>query len=174
MRRDVLFAAAARLIHDITVTGVDSMVKEIMEGVRNNRSTKEKKDGLISFEVFQKYSVAVASYGDAERDIAKILGLDVLFLPETWGRMADMEDPRLVMDLNRTIHYAKQELPKLLALIRQEHVDEVKSGAPLPKELQGKSALTFILPEDDQGYSTPGRLISALRESLKNLPYSSS
>lgn len=161
MRRDVIVRVVQRLIDDLKSTGVDSMFEDATDKVRNGTDKDER--GFISFAVFQKYSVAIAGYGEAEHAIASILGLDPLFLPETWQRLSTKPDTASIFEMRRCIHFAKTDLPKIIRLFQQENVAAAKEdGGSLPPELRGKAAITFILPEEDHEYSSPARLISAL------------
>ena len=161
MRRDVIVGGVQKLIDDLKSTGVDSMFEEATDRVRKGNDKDER--SFISFAVFQKYSIATAGYGEVEHAIASILGLDPLFLPETWQRLSANPDPSSMFELRRSIHFAKTDLPKIISLFKQENVAAAKQdGGSLPPELRGKAAITFILPEEEHEYSSPARLISAL------------
>lgn len=161
MRRDVLIRGIQRLLDDIKSTGIDAMFEEAAERISKGREKEER--SYISFSVFQKYSVAVAGYTEVERQIASIIGLDPLFLPETWQRLFVSPEPGSLFELRRNIYFAKTDLPKIIGLFKQENVAAAKEdGGTLPPELRGKAVITFILPEEDHEYSSPARLISAL------------
>lgn len=161
MRRDTVISAADRIVADMIESGVDAMFEKATEKFRESGGRPDERSS-ISFEVFQKYSVATSSYGEAEIDVCKILGLEQLLAAATWEKLATAPDPGFLFEWLRKIDFAKTHLPKLVKLFRQEHVLEAKTGGPLPKELEGRTAITFILPEDAHEYSTPGRLIAAL------------
>lgn len=166
MRRETVISAVERILNDLQSTGVDAMFEEALERHRQPNSKDE--HSFVSFSVFQKYSVATASYGEAEHQILKILDLEMLPLPETWQRMSTDPDRGVLFHMSRAIHFAKNDLPKIVHLFRQEHVHEAKTGGKLPVELEGRTAITFILPEDRTEYSTPSRLIAAL-ESITSI-----
>lgn len=166
MRRETVISAVERIIRDIQAAGVDAMFEEALESHRQPNSKEGQ--NFVSFAVFQKFSVATASYGEAELQILKILGLEMLLQPETWQRMSTDPDRGTLFHMSRAIHYAKNDLPKIAQLFRQEYVSEAKSGGKLPVELEGRTAITFILPEDRKEYSTPSRLIAAL-ESITSI-----
>jgi hypothetical protein len=161
MRRDTVISAADRIVADLLESGVDAMFDKATEKFRESGGRPDERSH-ISFEVFQKYSVATANYGEAEIEVCKILGLEQLLAAGTWEKLATTPDPGFLFEWLRKIDFAKTQLPKLVKLFRQEHVLEAKTGGQLPKELEGRTAITFILPEDAHEYSTPGRLIAAL------------
>lgn len=161
MRRETIASAIDRILRDLQETGVDEMFEQAIEKRRQGGS-KDQDQTFVSFSVFKKFSVAVATYGEAEIEILKILELEKLLSPETWQQMSLEVDPGNVYAFHRAIHFAKKDLPKLLQLFRQENVTEAKAGGKLPIELEGRTAITFILPEDKNEYSTPSRLIAAL------------
>lgn len=167
MRRETLLNATRRLNDDIESTGVDKMIEDVTDRIHQNGPKGD--DGLgISFEVFQKYSVAISKYGPAEIEVAKILEIQNLFAPETWQKLASNPEPGFLFGLRSRINFAKSHLPKIAKLLEQDYVSEAKAGGPLPRELEGRIAITFILPEDKHEYSTPGRLIAAL-EAITNI-----
>ncbi len=160
MRREVIVRVVQKLLDDIKTTGIDVMFNEAIE---RNRPSNKAEETIISFDVFQKYSVATASYGEVERAIAKIVGLDPLFSAETWKRLVLSPDPPMLYDMRHRINFAKTDLPRIISLFKQESVAIVQDdGETLPRELRGKTAITFILPEEEHEYSSPARLISAL------------
>ena len=168
MRRDVIVRVIKRLIDDLTTTGVEAMFDEATNAIRKAGGPKDERN-FVSFAVFQKYSVATATYGEAERALAKILGLEPLFSPETWQRLASSPDPSVIFEMARQIHFAKADLPKVINLFKQENVGAAREdGDKLPRQLQGKTTITFILPEEEHEYSSPARLIAAL-EAITNL-----
>lgn len=179
MRRNEIVSAAERLLADLQATGVDEMFEAAADRLRQTQKSSEQE--VLSFAVFQKLAVASSKYGDAEWSIAKILKLDALFSADTWQRLASAPELGPMFEIRRNIHFAKNDLPKILELLQQTHVREAKLGGHLPKELQGRTAITFVLPEDEREYSTPRRLVSALEAitdlysvfcSLENAPES--
>jgi hypothetical protein len=162
MRRDTVISAADRVVTDLTDSGVDTMFDKAIEKFRDGGITRADERSSISFEVFRKYSITTANYGEAEIEVCKILELDLLLAAATWEKLANAPDPGFLFEWTRKIEFAKTHLPKVVKLFRQEHVIEAKTGGPLPKELEGRTAITFILPEDAHEYSTPGRLVAAL------------
>ena len=161
MRRDVVISAVERIVADLTECGVDAMFDNATEKYRKPGGSADDRSPL-SLEVFQRYSVATASYGEVEIEVCRILGLESLLRSGTWEMLATTPDPGFLFDWVRKVDFAKTNLPKLTKLFRQEYVIEAKTGGQLPKELEGRTAITFILPEDAHEYSTPGRLIAAL------------
>lgn len=165
MRREVITRATQRIIDDLVSSGVETMFEEASNRAR--QASKEDRD-FVSFEVFQKYSIATSSYGEAEHAIAAIMGISPLFSAETWQRLSVNSDPAVIFELRRNVFFARNDLPKIVKLLEQEHVAAAKTGENLPVELRGKTGITFILPEEEHEYSSPARLIAAL-EAITNL-----
>lgn len=162
MRRETLIAASKRINDDLQTSGIEQMLETAVE--KFHQATAQKRDDSlgISLDVFQKYSVATSTYGPAEIEMAKILDIYPLFSPDAWQKMATAQDPGLIYSFRHRVNFTKQYLPRIIKLLEQDYVTEAKSGGQLPRELEGRTAITFILPEDKHEYSTPGRLVAAL------------
>jgi len=161
VRREVIVRAVKRVLDDLTSNGVDEMVEQAIE--KMHKRPEKTEVPLISLGVFQKYSVATAGYGESERAIARILGFEPLFRAETWEDLSRTPDPGPWFQIANHLRFAKTNLPKILDLFVQETAASLRERTDkLPRELRGKAAITFILPEEEHEYSSPARLIAAL------------
>jgi len=166
MRRDVLITALKRVARDLKASNLTQMFNQASDHVRKG----EKQDGsFVSFEVFQRFSVAATNYGEAERQVLKILRLEDLLSPIYWQQLLAKADATVIFAMRRAISFALDDIPKFIALLQQEHVEEAKAESQdLPDILRGKSLLTVLVAEDADEFSTPARLVRAL-EAVANL-----
>ena len=167
MRREVIIRAAEQLAQDIVESGVEKMFDELLERIRGGGAKSEDRF-FISLSVFQKYTILTSKYGEAERTLAEIIGLSPLLNSETWQQLAKAPEPNNIFELRGAMRFALKFLPRIVQLLHQDLVQEAKAGGQLPAELQGRSALTLVLPEDSHEYSSPARLIAAL-EAMTNI-----
>ena len=129
MRREVLINAVRRVLADLEGSGVVPMLEAGMDVTRRPaESTKELRAGWVSFEVFQKYSLLSSTYGDAERQVVRILGLSELSTAALWSKMNDFSPPQ-IHKIRWSIIFAVEYLPKLLQLIEQDHVEAARMNS---------------------------------------------
>lgn len=164
MRRETLFAATKRVREDLKSSGVVEMLDQGFETMRKARPdlAKDASRGWLSLDVFQKYSVLTSNYGEVEDSILEILGLLELKSPALWAELPEKSPPSLSR-LRATIAFAIEALPRLLKLIEQDHVREIKTGTQNADPLYlNKKVLSVILVEDHEQLSSPVRLIQTL------------
>lgn len=160
MRRETLNNALKTIIADFEETGVLSMFRESME--RSRESSKE--DTVFSLKVFQKYMVATSTYGDTERNIMEILDISELLDTTFWERIQAAPDPSLLYPALRQLDFVQDNVPKLLSLISQDYATKIKDKSDdLPAELRGKEMLTALLAEDLGNFSSPERVVIAIK-----------
>lgn len=162
MRRDIIIESCLKILRDLEGSGLPEMIDVAFERAR---STKEERGDLyISFDVFQKISVAFNKYSDDELHIVELLEINVLGDPVYWQSLSGRPSARQLMELRTTVNDAIRFLPRFLDIIRQDDVEAVKQKAPtLPDILKNKEAMKFILPEAQGEFSSPNRLIFLLQ-----------
>jgi hypothetical protein len=143
MRREELTNAVKRIVRDLQECGVEHSLAALMEEFG---SPKHKDRGhVFPLSVFRKYVVAVSNYSDIEGAICKIFGLEGLLNNDFWEALQKTEDPGLLFRISNNVRFVCDHLPKVLDLLRQEHLVEIKEQrSELPEELKGKSLLNHL------------------------------
>jgi len=168
MRREVLVNATSKIIDDLKRCGVDKTVQEVMETFHRPSSEEERKI-RIPLDVFRNYSIATSTYSDAELEVCKILDIEDLLEVSFWESLAHPEDPQRIYKIHSSIVFSIVQLPKLLALIEQEHIGDIRNQVKeLPEELKGKTLLSVLVIEDKNQFSSPERLVHVL-DAISNL-----
>jgi hypothetical protein len=159
MRRAELYQAVSRILKDLIEAGVDTFLNE----QRHNLLAEHKNNSSKSiFDTFQKYSVATHNYSDLENDICNMLGINELQSPKFWQASIEETESSILL-ISSNVNFAIQKLPMLLSLLKQGHIQEVKSQeSDIPEALKGMSILTVLIVEEGEQFSTPKRLTSAL------------
>lgn len=138
------------------------MLEKGVDAVRRREGAKEQQASWVSFEVFQKYSLLANKYGVAEERVLEILDLSEISSPSFWAKLSEFDPPDL-FGLRSRLKFAIEHLPRILKLIEQEHVEELRNpDASTPKALAGKSLITVVLVESGTEFSSPTRLVYAL------------
>lgn len=115
-----------------------------------------------SFEVFHQYTLRTSAYGSAELQVMKILGIADLLSPGYWATMPQLGQAG-IHGLLMSLGFATSQLPKVLELIEQDHVNEIRhGGSNVTPAYAGKAILTVILVEDEGQLSAPSRLVHVL------------
>ncbi len=168
MRREVLVRAVSKIIDDLKRCGVNNAIQVVMEVF--HRTSAEKAEKVhVPLDIFRNYSIATSSYSDAEIEVCKILGIGDLLEVSFWEHLARPEDPRRIYEMHNSINFTIDQLPKLLALIEQEHIGDIKNQIKeLPEELKGKTLLSVLVIEDKNQFSSPERLVHVL-DAVSNL-----
>lgn len=163
MRRETLFNAVKKIVEDLKNSGILEMFERGMEELHGRPPNKEARTGWVSFEVFQKYSLATSSYSDVEFKVLQIINLEELSTPLFWSKLSD-GDPHIIFSKQNNIRFALNHLPQILHLMEQDYVESFKNpSTKVPQQLAGKSLLTVLLVEDQGQFSSPLRLVYILK-----------
>src|SRR5687767_3974417 len=145
--RDTLFNAVDRVVRDLRDTGVKAMFDDGARTLSRMRTSEDKDTSWVSYVVFHAFTLATGDYSDIERKIYEIFEIDHLLSPAYWQELDDLEGS-VIWNISTKIDFVCDNLPRVLSLLRQDFVQDVKSGIdPLPEFLEGKSILTVILAE---------------------------
>ena len=160
MRRDVLHSSISKIIKDIKECEIFEFFEMFMNQVVH-RETKN--TGVFPLKAFQKYMIATNNYNENEIEICKIVGIEQILEVQFWQSLSELEDSGEVHSMFRNIQFTINQLPKILSLIKQDYVLDIKEQkGSLPEELKGKSLLTVLIVENEGQFSSPLRLTSAL------------
>jgi hypothetical protein len=108
-----------------------------------------------------EYSLGVSRFSEVEREISKIMELDVFVDVNNWQEM--ITERHSVFELASKVRTTFSFLPKFLRLIEQDNVEIMKHDlSKAPPEFQGKALLTVIILEEKGVYSSPKRIIETL------------
>lgn len=160
MRREKIQEAIAKVQTDIRSSGIISMLDKAIEQSRSG--TKEKND-WFSLSPFKRLTISQSIYSDAENRILEIFDLEILSELEFWESLSEGQDLGLIYTTSGRIRFLMEHSPKILKLLEQEHVSDVKTkSSDLPKELANKELITITLSEEEGQFSSTKRIISAL------------
>lgn len=168
MRRDVLFDAISKIIFDLEDCDILYVLRQVIEtthGLGNNREHQS----IFPIEAFRQYSIATNSYSDTEREITKLLEIEGLLDTTFWKSIAEFttggeKNPAdSIYEMMNNVRFTLEQLPKVLALIQQDYILDVKEqDKELPEILKGKALLTVLLIEEQSQFSSPKRLVHLL------------
>jgi len=161
MRRDVMYSASKNIMNALSASNIYKVIF-------NNRLAN--KDGRGSYSESLKslnsYSLLAAKYGDAEKEICKFMNIGELNNPAMWQQLIEIkspEDENFVVKTLQNIRFAQIHLPKLLKLIQQGLVEDIKQGsADLPSHFEDKALLSVTIVEEENHFSSPKRLSKVL------------
>jgi len=161
MRRDVMYSASKNIMNALSAS-------DIYKVIFNNRLAN--KNGKVSYSECLKslngYSLLAEKFGDAEKEICKFMNIGELNNPAMWHQLIEIKSPEgenFVVKMLQNIRFVQIHLPKLLKLIQQGLVEEIKQeSADLPSYLKEKSLLSIIIIEQDSHFSSPKRLSKVL------------
>lgn len=149
MRRATLADAIARIDKDLK----DAGVPEILQSTVQNRQS-QKQERVFPLDAFRKYMLATSGYGQTEHQILEIFSLSPLLDAAGWERMWQGSEADSVIPLFRGIRDITDFAPKILQLISQDYVSDIKSeSASVPLEIRGKELINIILVEDEGVFS---------------------
>lgn len=167
MRREVLYHAISRINEDLKACGIAELFDGFFNEIRSNAG-KERERYKLPLGIFQKYMIATHDYDENQKEICRLIGIGNLLDVSYWE---DLAQPSNVGELHETlqnVHFALKQLPKIMQLVKQDYVGEIKGQeGEIPEELKGKSLLTVLIVEDKGQYSSPLRLTSALEAIYK-------
>ncbi len=164
MRRSTLQSATTKISDDIVSCDLLPFFEKLMES-RHSGQKEDDDNSVSAMKVFRDYSIATSNYSKEQHAICEILGIDSLQHTNFWDYLYKKNSALTaeVYNMYQNLKLAADTLPKILNLIRQDYVEEVKTqSADIPEQLKGKSLLTVIITEDDKQFSNPTRLVSTL------------
>ena len=118
---------------------------------------------------FQKYSEHFKRFGENERKILEIFGLNGLEDIQLWTKLLgkDITELRAITsDYRFGSRFLTDFMPKVIVMLRQDHIKYITNKDNSIKEepqYKDKVLLTVILPEDEKTQSNPDRLIKILQ-----------
>ncbi|WP_419812691.1 hypothetical protein [Bacterioplanoides sp.] len=158
MRREAIYNSVSRIIKDLQDCDIQGFIDNIFEHYRGRDS--ENKNSL-PLKIFHKYMLATSNYSDDDIEVCRIIGIDDLLTPDFWQNLS--EPSGRIHEVYSSVNFALNHLPKLLMLSKQHYVQDIKDqSGDIPEELKGKTLLTLLILEDDEQFSSPKRLTSAL------------
>lgn len=162
MRRTVLADACQHVLEALQSSGMS----ELFDQMRHLTRETTKPFFTAAFNSHATYRIATARFGETERKVAKILGLDALEDHQWWTQVIEQSGDRGSRDvflMAENIRFTKRQLPKLIGLIAPEDVPKEFYEKDPKKRLKNEvSGITIILIEEKEQRSTPGRIIQAL------------
>jgi hypothetical protein len=168
MRREVLYQAIQTIVTDLRKCGVSEALDPLLDRFQPG---KERAGSTYSLPLsaFGNFLVASSKYAQAERKVADILGIGRLLDTRYWEEILINPNLEEVKRIAGNVKSATENLPKILELIKQEHIHSIRENkTDIPDELKGKGLLTVIIVEDKHHYSSPGRL-SLVLDAVSNL-----
>jgi hypothetical protein len=160
MRRRVFLHA----LNNVVNTLVSSNIMEMLRRGFERNSKNDEKQQFVDYKVFLDYALSASKFGEEEKQIAKIMGVDVFADPTWWQELDGYNVADLYQNYDRVV-FAIRHLPQLTKLLKQDYIEEGDndgSSPALSKELRGKSLLNVTLVENHGQFSSPSRLIFVL------------
>ena len=154
MRRTELISA----VEEVNQTLNQTKLEELLRSYIRNRG---KEGGDVSsklLESLKQYSIIAHSYSQAAREIAEILELSNLENIGIWTVIATSNPHPIINELYNAVRFAKEYLPKIVSLIRQEPLDLINQES----KFKDKSVLSVIVIEEQGRFSKPARLAEVL------------
>ena len=161
MRRDVIFSAAKNVVSALE----ESEIRRAITSCRR-RAKEGANSSTEILSSFSKYSLLASHYGEAEKELCHIMGISDLDDPSLWDKFLNIssgEEERTLMTRSTSIAFAVEHLPKLMELIKQDYVEELKLGdAQVPDNFKNKELLSVVVIEEEGSFSSPQRLSNIL------------
>lgn len=155
MRRIDLIQALDRIEADLKSTKIVEMLLSALQNGNKDRS-------WLDFRNYQSFIGLTSRYGSIELEVMDRLGLSELLKPEFW--QSSLEDPR-ASNLSLIYHNCMTAVTATSRLVRLlERNYNLEKGNPdrIGDDLSGKVILTIIVPEEQNQFSSPERIIAAL------------
>ena len=158
LRREVLIGAVKRVATDLRESGV-------VHWLRNDSvAGKSRAEQVIFFQVFNRWSVATAEYGETERKILEIFKIDMLLDPQIWPELQLAATDGEIGSFAARVENAADHAQEIVQLLTQDYREQIKQGSDdLPLPLVGKDLLTAIVAEEDGAFSSPDRIVIAIK-----------
>lgn len=142
MRREALAHATSKIVSDLKASGVAEALSEFLESARHSHQADKKSNGRFPINVIRSYAIATHDYTELQRRLCKILDIDSLVDGQFWEAATNELNPPFIFKMLQNIRFAVDQLPKLLVLLEQDYVEEVKrQSEDLPQHLKGKALL---------------------------------
>lgn len=159
LRREIL-RATSNVLAALEETGFVLLFESTL-----HRQEKDKKDKFLP--AFSHYIKLYEQFGDTEKKMLSILGLEHLHNANFWTQLmtSDGEEIQLsIYTTTRSLNFTQKHLPKILKLIERESdtkaADNKKSEANASADELGQLCVTVI---EDREKSTPERLVLVLQ-----------
>ena len=155
MKRADIIRGVSNLNSILTQSKLLESFKKLRDFNSNNsNSSFNFEDLLISL---NNYSIQYNSFGEIEKSIIKIMGLQGLEDPKIWAQMLYNNDKKQELAiLTRNMENTLIMLPKIADLISPE------TDLKITTNNATKDIINLILPEDPGAHSSPERLSKAL------------
>lgn len=118
----------------------------------------------------KRYLIEAQTFNAAAREVANILGVDLLESPTIWSNVS-IEGKSNIYELYSNVRFAMDYLPKLALLIEQGSLQDIEqkivNGASKYKDMQ---ILTINIYEAENTFSSPTRIVNTI-ESVNHFYY---
>jgi len=163
MRRTDLIKASGNIVKALHTSNIFNVLSPV----------NKKVDIQAILKAFQSYTMFYSQFNDIDKQLLSIMKLDGLNDPKLWsGILEGREEDRLSSNRYRAaIRFTVDQLPKIIELLKQDHIEYSSEGSNLPSKeniKDGFSIVTVILPELPLEVSKPNRLVKVL-ESIELL-----
>ena len=165
MRREALKSAIERISSDLTQSGLNKMFEDALAHFRNSASTDSKREQWASHSCISDYLVRTSRYGSAEISVLRSLNMDDFLKATFWEVAFEGTDAGFIYSTNSKINFAVTYLPKIVALLRRELIDEDQMDLEVTKNV---SIQRIILVDEAGKLSSPDRIIEMI-QSIKSI-----
>jgi hypothetical protein len=161
MRRLDIINAVIKIRQAVSDSKINEVIMAPLTG-------KDRYDPEIIMESFQKFSNHFERFGDNEKRVLKIFGLDGIENPKLWAKIMTSEKTEsreAARPFYRGMTFMQDYLHKIVDLLKQDHLEYVRHDNYISIDSPSKdnhAVITVILPEKDNESSHPNRLIKIL------------
>lgn len=158
MRRVEIIDSIVRVQNALSKSGLTTTVI----GRLTEREGKE--TGKILLQALRDYSLLIKDFGTAEKQITKILQLDILEDIDFWVHAVTRpEDPPVMHTLYNRLGFVEENLSKFIKLLETDAIQAARETSDkAPTDREGRSVLSVIVIENPKQLSRPTRLINIL------------
>lgn len=129
---------------------------------------QDKVEPIETMRHYQSFMRKYDTFGDAEKKILEIFGLEDIHSHSLWTRII-IDDIQNVRDITRSYYrpilFIVDHLPQVIELLKQHHIEysHIDKTITTNTDIENKEIISLILPELDTQSSHPDRLIMSLQ-----------
>jgi len=156
MRRSDLVVSSKRVLADLEALWASDFYKSLM-GPTGSRG-----DGMLATGIgaYTDFLLSAGRYNNDDLEVLSKLGLDHLLDTQFWGEILDAKEGNVPRTSFFALRFAVETFPRFIELIETKAVQLKREANEVSDE---NAVLTLILPESNEHFSSPQRLVLALQ-----------
>jgi hypothetical protein len=162
MRRVEIVDAIKQIRKALDESKLQEALLTYVKRATGKETPKEPIEGLL--QSLKSYSIRANDFSLAARELSDIFSLTRFEDPAYWASLVVAQGRMSVSRSLEIINFAARFLPKVAAMIQQEHLQAVtESSENETKSFADKGLLSIVVIEDKNRFSSPTRLIEVLQ-----------